>query len=164
MTILMVLAMKIERNRFCLTGIHLSLSQPTCFQHLVKYDIPTPTGLLGTTNRVKERRILTHTHQSCTFVDGQVARFFVKISLGCSFDTHSIVKEIEIIEVHGDDFLLRIVALQFHGNYPLNGFLHSTLINIICLGAIELFSQLLGDSTSTASLLLAHDHALDHGT
>jgi hypothetical protein len=37
------------------------------------------------------------------------------------------MQEVEIIEIHGDNLVLRVVALQFHGYHPLYRLLKQTL-------------------------------------
>ena len=74
------------------------------------------------------------------------------------------MEEVEIVEVHRDDFLLRVVPLQLDGNHPLDGLLHGAFVDVVGLGAIELLGQLLRDGAAAAGLLLAHDHALHHST
>ena len=89
------------------------------FQHLLQHHIPTLLAHLIVTNRIVERRILTHTHQHRTLVQVQVIRSLTEVSLRSTLDAHSIVEEVKLVQVHRDDFLLRVELLQLNGYVPL---------------------------------------------
>ena len=65
------------------------------------------------------------------------------------------MQEIEIIEVHGDDFLFGIVSFQLDCNHPLYGFLQGALHRTLCHVAIKLLGQLLGNGTSSPGIALS---------
>ena len=45
-------------------------------------------------------------------------------------DTDSIIQEIELIEIHAQNFFFSIVAFKFHGNHPFDRLLKKTLKGI----------------------------------
>ena len=49
------------------------------------------------------------------------------------------MKKVKLIEVHIDDFLFGIVALQTDGNDPLNGLLEESLGQTFDTGGVQLF-------------------------
>ena len=73
------------------------------------------------------------------------------------------MQEVEIVEVHGDDFLLGIVPFQLDCNHPLYGFLQGTLHRALRHVAIKLFGQLLRNGTSSPGIALPKDTTLYHG-
>ena len=74
------------------------------------------------------------------------------------------MKEVEVIEIHSDDLVLRIVTLQLHSNDPFDGLLKGSLHSGVgCLGE-KLLSQLLGDGRTSTSILLPHESTFDDGT
>ena len=76
---------------------------------------------------VKQRGILAQAYQRSRLIDSQVARFLIEIDIGSSLDADSIVQEVEVVEVHRDDFLFGEVSLQFDGYHPLDRLLQNTL-------------------------------------
>ena len=74
------------------------------------------------------------------------------------------MQEVEVIEIHGDYLVLRVIALQFHGYHPFDGLLHSTFPDGASLVAIELLGKLLGDGTTATCLLLTQYDTLHHST
>ena len=64
------------------------------------------------------------------------------------------MKEIKIIKIMGDDFLLCIITLQLDSYHPLDGLLQQALQLTMSSLRIQLFGQLLGDSRTTTSTLL----------
>ena len=53
----------------------------------------------------------------------EVACFFVEVYLCRRFDADGVVEEVELVEVHFDDFLFGVVALEFDGDHPFDGLL-----------------------------------------
>ena len=74
------------------------------------------------------------------------------------------MKEVEVVQIHRDDFLLREVALQLDGNHPLNRLLKQTFELAMSRFGIELLGQLLRDGRATTSALLTHNATLHDGT
>ena len=108
-------------------------------------------------------RVLAHTHQCCGLLNVQILRVFIKIYLAGHLDAHGIVQEVELVEVHLDDLVLGIIALEFNGDNPLDGLLQRALKDVVGFGRIQLLGKLLSDGTATTGALLAHDDALDDG-
>ena len=73
------------------------------------------------------------------------------------------MKKVKLIEVHIDDFLFGIVALQTDGNDPLNGLLEESLGQTFDAGGVQLFGQLLRDGTTATTATLAHQSAFHNG-
>ena len=127
----MVDRLKFQHQRKCLQRITFFLSKEACLTHLVEHGITTPAGTFVKTTGVIERRVLTHTYQGSGFFYFQVLRVFGKIRLSRCLDTYGIVQEVELIKIHGKNFLLCIIAFQFYRNHPLNRFLQQTLHYIV---------------------------------
>ena len=89
---------------------------------------------------------------------------FTEIGIRGRLNTDSIMKEVKIIQIHCNNLILRIVALQFDSNHPLDRFLEHTLHRGFCMFGIQLLSQLLGDGRSTTSALLSQNTAFDDST
>ena len=109
-------------------------------------------------------RILAHAHERGGLLDVQVLGVLIEIDLRSHLDTHSIVEEVKLVEVHLDNLVLGVIALKLDGDDPLDGLLKGALKDVVRLRRIELLGELLGDGTATTGTLLAHDDALDDGT
>ncbi len=151
-----------QRQR--LEGVALGFRNISRFPHLVEHHIAPPTGTFVVAHRIIKRRILAHAHQRSRFLNLQILRFATEIGKSSSLDTYRIVQEVELVEVHGEDFLFCIVTFQLYGNHPFDRLLKQTLHHIVGAGRIKLFGKLLGDGTATAGVLLHQDTTLHHGT
>ena len=69
-----------------------------------------------------------------------------------------------MIEVQADDLLLGVAPLQLHRYDPLDRLLQCSLHNIVCMRGVELLSELLGDRTTTAGVLVAHDDGAEESS
>ena len=163
-TFLVVYLAVFQFQRFFLQRIGFGRSKMPCPLHLSDYHITTITGTFIESSGVKTGRILTHSHQGSGFYDTQILRFFREISIGRHLDTYRIVQEIELVEIHGQDFFLGEIAFELYGYHPLDGFLHHTFEYASSLFSIELFGQLLGDGTAPTGTGLHQHPTLDDGT
>ena len=160
----MVHTVVLQFQRQCLEGVALGFRNISRFPHLVEHHIAPSTGTFIVAHRIIERRILAHAHQRSRFLNLQIFRFATEVGKGSSLDAYRIVQEIELVEIHGEDFLFCIVTLQLYGNHPFDGLLEQTFHHIVGTGRIKLFGKLLGDGTATAGILLHQDTALHYGT
>ena len=141
----MVRAMEVERERLRGIGLIFAIRQVSCLSHLREHHVATLRASVRVTHGVKERRVLAQTDKRCRFANRQVARFLIKIGVGCRFYAHSVMKEIEIVEIERNNLLLCVVAFKLHGYDPFYRLLQQTLHGARCRARIELFSQLLRD-------------------
>ena len=125
--VFMVGAMEVEDERFVTRLLALSLREIASLLHLRENDVATVATALGIAHRVEQRRVLAKTDERCRLLNVQFARFFIKIGVGSRLDTHGVMQEVEVVQIEGDNLLLRVVALQLHGNHPLDGFLQQAL-------------------------------------
>ena len=132
-TILMVSHMELQVQGFSGVLIVFLLRNVIGLEHLVEHHITTLQGTVGMTDRVKVGRILTQAYEHRRLGDGKVFGILIKIGIRGSLDTYGIMQEVEVIEIHRHDFILRIVTLQFDGYHPLYGFLQSTLHDAVSL-------------------------------
>ena len=79
------------------------------------------------------------------------------------FDTHGIVQEVKLVEVHLDNFFLGVVALEFDGYHPFDRLLHGALEESVTWRGVQQFGQLLGDGRSAAGAFVAKYDGLDYG-
>ena len=161
---LVVHAVVLQLQGQCLQGVALSLGQVARLAHLVEHHVAASAGTLSAAHGVEERRVLAHAHQRGGFFDLEVLGVASEVGVGSSLHAHGIVQEVELVEVHRQDLFLRVVAFQFDGDDPLDGFLEETLQRVLRAGRIELLGQLLGDGTAAAGVLLEEEAALHHGT
>ena len=151
----MVSHMELQVKWFRTVFLEIGLSDVSCLHHLSQYNITPFKRTVGMADGIIVRRILAQTHENGSLRRSQVFRFLTEIGVGSRLDAHRIMQEIEVVEIHGQYLVLRIVALQFDSNHPLDGFLQQTLHHTVRGLRIKLFSQLLGDGRSTAGTLLS---------
>ena len=134
-----------------------------CLIHLREDDVSSLQTSVREFHGIVERGVLAKSYDGSRLGDGKVFRVFVEIGLGSALDTNGIVEEIKIVEIHGDDFLLGVGLLQFHGDDPFDGFLEQALQLAVRHLRIELLGQLLSDGRATSGTLVTHDTTLDDG-
>ena len=125
--VFMVGAMEVEDERFVARLLALSLREIACLLHLREHDVATVATALGIANGVEQRRVFAKTDERRRLLNVQFARLLIKIGVGSRLDTHGVMQEVEVVQIEGDNLLLRVVALQLHGNHPLDGFLQQAL-------------------------------------
>ena len=130
------------------------------FVHLVEHHIAACTHAVGIAERVVVRRVLAHAHKCGGLFKREVLGLLAKVHPCGALDAHCIVQEVELVEVHLDDFLLGVVALQFERNHPLDGLLQRSFKDVGRLGRVELLGKLLRDGTATTGTRLTQDDAL----
>ena len=162
-TLAVVHTVKIQDKVFLLEGIMSRLSDVAALEHLVEHHIAALAAALRHTDGIEQRGILAHAHQDSTFVHREIAGLLAEIGASGRLDAHGVVKEIEVVEIHCDDFLLGVIALELQGNHPLDGLLEQTLEGAPGSGTVELLGQLLRDGATAAGALLLEDAALDNG-
>ena len=101
---------------------------------------------------VVKRRVLAHAHQC-----GRLLNIQFRV------DTNSMVNKVIFVQIQSKNLLLCIIALQFYGNDPFGGLLECPLDRTAGhMFGIQLFGQLLSDSTAAAGTVLLKYHALDY--
>ena len=144
----MIYRVVVNLHRQLLQRIAFRLRDVVVFLHLVQYGVSSVQRPLCMTNRIVQRRVLTHTYQNCRFLCRQVYRLFAEIYLRSTLDTHCIVQKIKLIQVHHDDLVLRVQTFQLHRYDPFVRFLQQALKRVRCSRRVELFAQLLCDRTA----------------
>ena len=162
--ILVVYAMEIQLQRFHPFLVILRLGKISHFQHLGQHHVTPLAGTLRIAHGVEKGRILAKSHQRGALADIELRRLLVEISIGSRLDAIGTVQEVKIVEIKGDNLLLRVIAFQLDGDDPLYGFLHQSLQGAMGFLAIELLGKLLGDGGASSRLNLPQDAALDDST
>ena len=160
--VVVVHAVIAEHQGELLGGLGVGLAQETGLDHLVKHHIASLAGALAVAQRIVVRRVFAHAHQRGRFLQVELRGVFAEIDKCRRLDAHSVVQEVELVEIHLDNLVLGVVALELDGDDPLDGFLQGTLKDVARFGRVELLGELLGDGAATAGALLAHQHALDN--
>ena len=160
--LLVVHAVEIEGERAYLLGLVLRLRKVAGPQHLPQHHIPAFPAPFVFPHGIEIAGVLAHAHQRGRLAGVQVAWFLAEIGLGGRLDAHSVVEEVEMVEIHGDDFLLGVIAFNLERNHPFDGFLQGTFPERRGRAGIELLDELLGDGASAARTLLPQDDSL-HG-
>ena len=153
--ILMISHVKLQIKWFRTVFLEIGLCDIPGLLHLSQHNITSFQRTIRVTHRVIVRGILAQTHKNSSLGRCQVLWFLTEIGVRCRFDAYRIMQEIEIIEIHGQNLVLRIVTFQLDSNHPLDGFLQQTLHHTVRGLRIKLFSQLLGYGRSTAGTLLS---------
>ncbi len=130
--VIVVSHVKIELQRFCRIAHILVVGQVAGLFHLREHHVATLAAPFGIAHGVEIGRILAQSDEHGRLGDGQILWFLIKIGVGCGLDAYRIVKEIEVVEIQSDDFVLRVVALQFDGNHPLYRLLQQSLGHVRC--------------------------------
>ena len=74
------------------------------------------------------------------------------------------MQEVEVVQVHGNNLVLGVVALQLDSYHPLDRFLQHALHDAVGRTRIQLLGQLLRDGRAAASRLLSQQSSLDDST
>ena len=161
---LMVIAVEIQAQGLQLQLLHLGSGNIAGLLHLSEHYITALHTALGVPDGIEIAGILAHTYQCGALSNIQILGILAEVSPGGCLDTYCIVKEIEIVQVHGQNLLLRIVLLQFQGNYPFYRFLQESLLDVSGLLGVQLLGQLLGDGTAAAGTLPHQDTTFYNGS
>ena len=152
-------------ERLCLSQFPFGLRDITTFLHLAEHQVSAFHTAVVETYWVIHGRVLTHAHECGTLFQRQINRSFIEIGLCSVLDTHRIIEEVEVVEIHGNDFLLRVVALQLHSDVPFHRLTGDTVEGSRFLRhvGIQLLGKLLSDGRTTTSRLLTHEATLHDG-
>ena len=129
--------------------------------HLVEHGIAALLGSLGVEHGAVGGGSLQKSHKHGGFVDIKLRRGLVEEGFRSGLDAIGIAAEIYSIEIHGNDFLLRIVVLQFHGDHPLLEFREHRPEEAVVLAGEEVLGQLLGDGGAAARRAVSSKHGLE---
>ena len=142
----------VGQQRGDLQRVVLLFGQEACLLHLFHDHRTARQGFLGAPDRVEQSRVLQHAYQHGGFLDVHLIRSLAEIDVARRTDADGVVAEIELVQIHVDDFLLGVEGLELDGNHPFNRFLHhASPESARGLFRIELFGQLLRDGRTAAS-------------
>ncbi len=103
--------MGLRQEREIFQRVDLGLSEEAGFLHLAEDDSTAAGRFLRAADGIEEGRVLTHADQHGSLFNVKVAWHLVKINAGSRADSHGVVTEIELVEVHVDDFFFGIKPL-----------------------------------------------------
>ena len=103
---------------------------------MVEDDVAAPAGLFLAAEGVVEGGVLAHAHEGGGFFYGEVAGLAAEVGVGGGFDADGVVEEVELVEVHGEDFFLGVVAFELDGDDPFDGFLEESFHDVVGTGRI----------------------------
>ena len=129
----MVSDMEFQFNWLGSIFLIIGLTEITSLNHLSQNDIAALTTTLRASDGVIVGRILTQADKRGSLHDCQIFWLFAEIHIRGSLNTNGIMKEVKIIEIHGDDLVLRIIALKLQGYHPLYRFLEHALQGRTCM-------------------------------
>ena len=158
----LVRLLEFELYGLCCILLVFSLRDISCFLHLCQHHIAALAAAVGVSHGIEVRRVLAESDESGSLCHSEVFRVFVEVRACGTLYAYGVVEEVEVVEIHGYYLLLRVVLLQFNCNNPLYGFLQQSLHGAVCLLAIQLLCQLLGDGGAAAGALPSHDTTLEH--
>ena len=162
--VLVVDAVEVEFQRQLLERISLGRCEHALLLHLLEHGVAAQTRTIGMAHGIVVGGILHHSDKCGRLLNVEVLGGLSEIYPRGRLDSHCVVEEVELVEIHLDNLILRVVALELHGYHPFYGLLERTVDDSVGSGGIELFGQLLGDGGAAAGVFLAHDKRLDKHT
>ena len=146
-----VLLLVAEGDGQGLQAVALGLGDEVVLGHLVQHVVAPLQRLFVVQYRVVAGRLVDHSHEAGPLFDGQVGRLLAEEGAGRRLDAVGVAAKEDGVEVHRDDFVLGVVALQLDGRDPLlqldadhpGG--AADLSALQFLAGIEGLGQLLGD-------------------
>ena len=143
---------------FCFGFSAVCRRNEAIFHHLVNNQLLTSFAFLGVFKGIEVIRAFGNSCQRCGFSNSQILHMLAKVILGSTFNAVSTLTEINTVQIHGEDFILRVFVLELFSN---KGFLNLA-DNRALLSKEGIFGELLGNST--AALDLAATQGGDKGT
>ena len=162
--ILVVGAVEVERERRLDVLRILGIGDIARLAHLVEHHVATLATTVGITHGIEQRRVLAQADERSSLLNIKVARLLIKIGIGRSLYTYSVMQEVEIVEIQSYNLLFGVVALELHGDNPLYRFLQRTLHGALGGFGIELLGKLLRDGRTATGRSLTEQTALDDGS
>ena len=160
----MVCTVEAQLYGLCRCLVILRLGDVSSLQHLLQHHVATLQAALLVPHGIEIGRVLAQAYQQGCLLYGQIFRLLAEICVGGILDTHGIVEEVKLIEIHRHNLLLGEITLQLDGYHPLYRLLHEAFEGAARLLRVELLGQLLGDGTAASGIRLSHDAALHDGT
>ena len=143
-------------------GIAFVLGDETILGHFLEDEIAATYGVFGIANRAIPCGGIDHTGHQSAFLDIHLYGFLVEEGAGCGANTKGIMSKSHGVQVHGDDFFLRIVVLQLGcGNPFLELAKHEFGLAEVFATREEVLGQLLRNGT-TAAFLPSRQHTEGH--
>ena len=85
-------------------------------EHTVKNQVATVLAVFGIVDGVVVRRRLGNANQRCRLSNGEVFRILAVVALRSCLDTISALTIVDRVQVHLEDFVLRVRFFQLNGN------------------------------------------------
>ena len=140
-----------EDKLFCFGSITVGSRDKTVFNHLVDNKLLTFFTFLRIFKRIKIVRALGNSCQSSSFGDIQILDMLIEVIHGSTFNTVCALTEINLVQIHSEDFILSIFVLKFLGNKSFLNFTDDGTF----LGKESILCQLLGNGTAALYFVTA---------
>ena len=133
-----------ENKLFCFGSITVGSRDKTVFNHLVNNKLLTFFTFLRIFKRIKVVRAFGNSCQSSSFSDIQILNMLIEVIHGSTFNTVCTLTEINLVQIHSEDFILSIFVLKLFGNKSFLNFTDDGTF----LGKESILCQLLGNGTA----------------
>ena len=140
-----------EDKLFCFGSITVGSRDKTVFNHLVDNKLLTFFTFLRIFKRIKVVRAFGNSCQSSSFSDIQILNMLIEVIHGSTFNTICTLTEINLVQIHSEDFILSIFVLKFLGNKSFLNFTDDGTF----LGKESILCQLLGNGTAALYFVTA---------
>ena len=118
--------MEVESEGEGREAVDFLLCELTGFLHLLEHDVAALACALVLAQRVVVGGVFYHAHECGCFFDGEILGCFAEVDVCGRFDADGVVEEVELVEIHFDDFLFGVVAFELDGYHPFDWFLHGS--------------------------------------
>lgn len=88
------------------------MGDESVIDHLLKHQVTASHGTLGVTDEIVTGGCVDHTGHQGAFLQVHVLGVLVQKSVGGRTDAESVMSESHVVEIHGNDFFLRIIMFQ----------------------------------------------------
>ena len=119
--------LEMDAQRLLLQGVTLCRRDVAGVAHQAEHHVAPVAHALGLAYGIVERGILAHAHKHGRLGHAELLRRLVEIYLCRRLDANGVMEEVEVVKVKRQDFVFRIVALQFHRYHPFNRLLQQSL-------------------------------------
>ena len=164
---IVVLLLVIQFDGQRLQAVPLGLGDEIVLGHLVQDVVAAAQRLVVVEHRIVAGRLVDHTHQAGALLHEQFGGILAEEGIGCGLDSVGVAAEEDGVEIHRDDFVLGVVALELDGRNPLLDLdTHhledaAEFVAVEFLTRIEGLGQLLGDGGTAALAGVVQEERLE---